>query len=766
MSETLTLQPSASCVISEVPEETDKNMHTSMVQSTEDYRRYLLLKYEVPEEYWYNNIVSVDISAPFSSKGMSLTGRLYFGGIERPFDANGATYENVWGTLIGDSIKDIYYSDTTSPVEIDVERYFLLYWENGLYLSPSWAYRDYSGNLSYLEISAAPALKATFTGSTRFRILSYMEVNGVRFSFTQDYANPTKFDVDTTQPINFNIQTNASSGRSLVEPVLEKVKFLYLLREEGWQTLYFDGGVFSISGDTMQYILDNMLGGYIEVTPTSSSGISGNNPCYIKPVAKPKPFISFSPAGGAFVDRRKDYTFSFQPNAGVTGDYFNYRLSTASEYTTIALDGATKYTLPADTITVGADYVFYWQVHDRYGVEYDSEQMTFTTLESISTAAPVSPSGGIEDIDNPVAFIWTHTISTGSPQTKADLQISADGAEWTELATVEGAETMYTLPAKGLAVGTWYWRVRTYNLDGIAGEWSAAAQFLAVGSPPTPVLNIVDASPRPTIAWQVTDQEAWELTIDGATETNYGTGKRWTSPRYLEDGQHTVSVRVQNKYGRWSNPGSLIVEVQNVPGAAINLTVETGEGAALTWYGSYDFYLVERGGVPIARTTETEYTDLLSVGLCTYQVRGCYADSYNYGLSNLVEVDILPDVPVLIDIKSRDILRLPLSEQQHRTWAWSRSVSVNSYHVAGRALPSVDVGEYTDESLSGSVSFDEEADIRRFNGMLGRLVCLKTDGGDMAIGILTALNKSRGLFYATYNIAVTAADYEEEIRLD
>lgn len=759
MAETLTLQPSKSCVISEVPGEIDKNMHPSTVQGTADYSRYALLAYDISQEYWYLQINDAYINIPYSGSG-----RMVYGYLLDDFDADTATYEIMQGKLRYK--QDSYLREGMSPEKINsieairasacIPNVAGNPTANGIYIQ--------SDNSPILPVSLAakPSLFLSLTSNKRYCKMSFMYVNGEYTELGKSWNFPTEFEVDTTQPTTFEIISTNSEGDSLVNPKIETVKFRYY-DGTSFNDLVFNGSIFTIQGDTMRKTIGH---GYITVSITSTSGENPLNERYIKPVAKPKPFISFSPNSGSFVDRRKDYTFSFQPNAGVTGSYFNYRLSTASKYTTIALDGATKYTLPADTITVGADYVFYWQVQDRYGVDYKSEQMAFTTLESISTASPVSPSGGIEDIDNPVAFIWTHNTSTGSPQTKADLQISTDGTEWTALTTVEGAETMYTLPAKGLAVGTWYWRVRTYNLDGIAGEWSAAAQFLAVGSPPTPVLNIVDASPRPTIAWQVTDQEAWELTIDGVTETNYGTGKRWTSPYYLADGQHRVSVRVQNKYGRWSNPGSLIVEVQNAPGGAINLTVTTGESAALMWGGGYDFYLVERDGVPIARMTETEYTDLLSVGLCSYQIRGCYAESYNYGLSNLVEVDIIPDVPVLIDLKSGDILRLPLSEQQHRTWAWSRSISANSYHVAGRALPSVDVGEYIDESLSGTVSFDEAADIRAFNGMLGRLVCLKTDGGDMAIGILTALNKSAGLFFASYSIAVTSADFDEEIRLD
>lgn len=759
MAETLTLQPSKSCVISEIPGEIDKNLHPATVQSTTDYSRYALFAYDIAAKYWYLQIN--DISISFSASGSGYYTRGYLLG---SFDENAATYENThenlkygyetWKSenISSDEISNIDFIRAAACVPPSGGSSY----GYGAYLMP------HKSVIPNLILSAKPTLNASFLSNKRYLILSSAKVNGTWLTPQSSSLNLSSFAIDTTQPVLFELLTKGSSGTSLHEPSIDTVAIRYIDNTGKWKDFSTSEKLFEISGNEFYRESASTVSFVVNST---GGGIHG--PVYLKLQATPKPFLSFSPSAGAFIDRKKDYTFSFQPNSGVTGVQFKYRPQSSTEYTTIALaDGATTYTLPANTITTGATFVYHWTARDRYGVTYESDELSFITDDVPSTAVTISPNGGLADLDNPVEFIWQHVSSVGSPQSKAELQKSTDGITWEVLATVQGAEQSYTLPAKSIAAGTWFWRVRTYNLDDVAGEWSAAAQFLAVGSPPTPVLTIIDNSPRPTIAWQVTDQEAWELTIDGVTETNYGTGKRWTSPYYLDDGQHRVSVRAQNKYGRWSNPGSLIVNVQNVPGTAINLTVETGEGAALVWYGSYDFYVVERGGVPIARTTETEYTDLLSISLNSYQVRGCYADSYNYGLSNLVEVDITPEVPVLVDVKSGDILRLPLSEQQHRTWTWSRSISANSYHVAGRALPSVDVGEYIDESLSGQVAFDEAEDIRKFNRMLGRLVCLKTDSADMAIGVLTALSKSTGLFYSTYQIAVASADFEEEISLD
>lgn len=477
---------------------------------------------------------------------------------------------------------------------------------------------------------------------------------------------------------------------------------------------------------------------------------------------------SRSPAAGAFLDRTKPQLFSWTTVDGAAITKLRLRAKDAAEYTEYAVaNSADGYTLAANVMTSGK---YEWAVvgNDQYGNSWVTAWLTIDTTDAVSSAAPVSPIGTIVDNDNPVAFVWQHIISTGSAQTKADLQKSADGETWTDLVTVTGAETETVIAAGTLASGTWWWRVRTYNLDGVAGKWSSAAQFVAIGSPTAPKLTVKDTSPKPVIEWQTTEQEAYELTLDGEPTTAYGAAKRWRSPKYLADGAHVVSVRVQNSYGRWSAPGAVELTITNTPGGSIQLTAQ-GEGAAvrLAWNaGGYDYYLVYRDDVAIARVTETEYLDYLSSGLCTYKVRGCYAESNNYGISDPVIVEVYPRCPVIIDVETRAALWLELSEQQHRTYSMTRARQSTSYHIVGQARPSVDVSEFLDETLTVSAAFwaDDRAGMRQLEALLGRVVCLKTDSGEMSVGVLTSTTKTVDMFYTSYQLAVTNTELEEEVR--
>mgnify|MGYP000746552265 FL=1 len=493
---------------------------------------------------------------------------------------------------------------------------------------------------------------------------------------------------------------------------------------------------------------------------------------------------NFSPSSGAFVNRFQKNTFTWDAEDDTdltqvcfaevkqTSAVFEWRVKNASTSKTISVSGATTAcTVPANTFPSGT---LEWRVKvtANSGTTTTSAWQEITTTDVTPTAKPVSPSGIVIDATIVNRFSWKHIISTGTPQSKADLQWSADGTTWNTLATVAGENQYYDVPANKFTSGTKYWRVRTYNTDNMASEWSDKAEFIAINAPSAPSIVIQSTGPRPRITWQTSEQEAYQLTLSSgyASGTVYGTEKAWRSPVYLADGSYTVRVRVQNKYGMWSEWSTAALPVSHTEGEAITLSVDAAHEAALTWQtaGSYDFYLIERDGVAIGRTVQKQYVDHTSIGSVTYRVRGCYADSDNYGVSNSDTAEILPETNMICDLETGVWLEMRLSETQLRNNRTSFSAGVSTVHLAGLAYPIEERSEQRDRALSVACAWPhaQRAAALALEALVGRLVCLKDRYGNMAIGSLPSLESNCDEFMRRYSFTISHTNRKEAITLD
>lgn len=453
---------------------------------------------------------------------------------------------------------------------------------------------------------------------------------------------------------------------------------------------------------------------------------------------------------------------------------FRWRSGASGTIHTINVSGNTQsITVPANTFAGTTSIQWQIAVTANSGVTTTSDWVTLSTADATPTAAPLSPVDTVIDGSKDVLFQWQHSISTGTAQSKADLQKSTDGQTWTTLATVTGAAKQWTCPAGTLTSSIKYWRVRTYNADGIAGEWSDAAQIVVIAAPTAPSIQIKSTGPRPSISWQTSEQEAYQVELDGKLSggTHYGTDKTWTSPAYLADGSHTVRVRVQNQYGMWSNWGTAALPVTNTPGAAITLSVQASSVADLSWQtsGSYDFYLVYRNGKPIAKLTQTQYTDELSSGNVTYQVRGCYADSSNYGLSSAVTVTITTGQYVtLYGIASGKKVTLKHCGLKNQPVQNAINRDIQYIFMYGSTYPHAERSEFVTKKVGGTAVFLPGEDKAGFDALIGELVCLKTQSGEMVIGYLNETSDTSRVNpdKSVVNFSIQQIDYAEVIDID
>lgn len=431
---------------------------------------------------------------------------------------------------------------------------------------------------------------------------------------------------------------------------------------------------------------------------------------------------------------------------------------------------AKKITIPANTFAGLRSAQVRVKVYGSNGLSKTTDQWcTILLSDSVPYAYPLSPSGEMVDCSESITFRWKHQISSGSAQTKAELQWSTDKSTWTALTTITGAVQSWTAPANTFTAGTRYWRVRTYNSDNVASAWSDAATFICVGAPAAPVVVIQELSPRPRISWQVEGQQAYQVELVGvyADGTRFGTDKQWQSPLYLADGDYTVRVRVQNEYGFWSAWGVAPLQIINTPGSAITLTAEAGREVTLAWAASgFDYYIVYRNGAAIARTTETSYVDRTSIGQVEYQVRGCYASSANYSLSDAVTVTVSTPSVCLYDLDAGQWVDLRYDASAHRSTAYSLARDIQYMQLSGRAYPVAERSEFVQRSLRIACVCFTAADRARMLSMLGHLVCVKTPEGNMVMGYIANLSETSDDFFSTYGFDVAQADIKEEIDID
>lgn len=448
---------------------------------------------------------------------------------------------------------------------------------------------------------------------------------------------------------------------------------------------------------------------------------------------------------------------------------FRWRKSASDTVKEIAVSGtATSITIPANTFS-GDSIQWQLSVTANSGVTTTSDWMTLSLTDVESTAVAVAPDRAVLDGASDNVFKWEHVISTGTAQTKAELQQSTDGSTWTALATVTGAANTWTAPAGTFTSGTKYWRVRTYNSKGAAGAWSAATQFIVLAAPATPPVSIVSTEPRPEIRWQSDEQQAYQVEIDGvyASGTRFGTGKTWKAPFYLADGNYTVRVRVQNEYGFWSPWGTAALPVTNVPGSSITLTAEGGIEAVLSWTpGSFDYYLVYRDGVAIAKVTEPGCTDAASIGAVSYQVRGCYDNSDNYSLSDAVEVTVDTDKVRLYDMERSEWLHFLYDSSAHRSTGLSLSQDIQYVQLSGHTYPVAERSEFKSRALRITCVCADDAERQSLRALLGHLTCCKTPEGNMTIGYPASISESSDDFFSTYSFTIEQIDRKEEIDLD
>lgn len=495
--------------------------------------------------------------------------------------------------------------------------------------------------------------------------------------------------------------------------------------------------------------LHNGSGGCVQI-----SGVSTANAPYIRFYIEDPEFAitGISPNSG-FILRKNEAIFTFTPQTNarggmsafsVTNKFLEWKAGEEGTVQTVQ-DSSSGYsiTVPADTFPSSTIQVRIGASFDNFATVYSS-WYTLTTVDSIPTTTILSPKSVYIDGSVPNTFSWSHNITTGTPQSKYELEYSVnDGSSWEQVSAETTSQTSVTFPPDTFPSGSMMWRVRTANQDEIFGEWSDPATVIVRAAPDPPIISPVGSEPMPTIRWQADDQQATEIRIDSVlVATLYGSGKAYTPETFLSDGEHTVSIRVQNRFGLWSEWALASFHTENLSSDTVELSAQSVEnGVGLLWTGPSATYWIERDGEKIAEVNGGDFVDYTAIGEHSYRVRAVLDGGY-YALSN--EVSAVSSVQYAVISRVDPIAFIALEKRRNAFPTHTETIeSLSTFnHYSGRSLPVAEISLHKTIRHQFDFTFKVPKESYVLDALLGETVLYKDCNGACFVGVLSAIDRT------------------------
>lgn len=409
-----------------------------------------------------------------------------------------------------------------------------------------------------------------------------------------------------------------------------------------------------------------------------------------------------------------------------------------------------------------------------------TQWFAFTTIDAASAATAIRPSGLYLDKLQPITFTWRHATPTGSVQSKAELQIKYGSSAWQALATITGIAQEFVQPANTMTSGLMTWRVRTYNAQNLAGDWSAELSNTIIASPGKPNINSIrEDKSRPRISWQCGEQEMYELYIESNNQIIYSSGIVLDSVRehyvkkYLHNGQYKVFIRAKNIFDMWSEWSEFIFNINalkpQVPDMFITPIINgvyvaiNNPNANNTYYlhrisGGRDILIAPLGG-------GYSYTDYRSAGEAHYYIRAIDSDdNFADSLPNKAIADLQGAV-LASALYPQELIAVNIGANAPATRSYELDMPGRFVQYEGRSNP---VAEYSDgqnkkRSLTFTAYTDEDL-YRLENLVKSKETLLLRDKSGLCEYVATLGLKCEDEYarFKTFSITVITVDVNEE----
>lgn len=541
-----------------------------------------------------------------------------------------------------------------------------------------------------------------------------------------------------------------------------------------------------------------------ENTILSGGNYSGNATFYLRGIGNGSNSIQASvtmercdpeikdilPASGSFVDDLNGFRISWTLDApaSAAGNVF---MPTDIQFqwgTTQSLGNTITLTLnpedpesykgvniPANTFPTSG--TVYWKIRWKSELEdtyWETDIGTYSTTDSTAVVTPTYPVNASIDGEVDNIFTWDYESDTGLPQYAFDFQYSNnDGLSWENLFEhQESTSPSCTVPANTFIAGTGLWKVRGYNTDDVAGEWSQQASIIVRAASKPPVISSVTTTPKVTITWQASGQQAFRLTAKNATETYesgivFGTGKTFTIPHYWDDGELQIAISIENRFGVWSDEATTAVIIQNTPSGNISLNGSIKDyGAVLNWQTDSTFkaFYVFRDGAAVASVTDTAYIDYGICGEAAYWIMGVTEEG-NYTESNILDLYSAPEHAIIAAVDSGDWIELRVNRGGMPEITETHTEDISYQYYSGRMYPVAYSSVFRERTKTFSFTVWKDA-AENLGGLIGQLVILKDYTGGKIIGVLNNLQLSGYVRRPDVSFDITVIDYNEEVSFD
>ncbi|MDK2979838.1 MAG: large repetitive protein [Chloroflexota bacterium] len=173
-----------------------------------------------------------------------------------------------------------------------------------------------------------------------------------------------------------------------------------------------------------------------------------------------------------------DNTPTLSWNAGANANRYHVQVSSSAKFSSTKYDFKTsdnEYTLGSL-----ADGKYYWRVsaYNPIGVEGDWSKVYSFTIDTTpqipGQVVLVEPGGGYVSEGSQIQLTWNAVAYAYTYQVQIDNSIEFLTPEYSLFSDEDSTSVI----ASSLTNGTWYWRVRAKNADGIYGAWSDYDYFI------------------------------------------------------------------------------------------------------------------------------------------------------------------------------------------------------------------------------------------------------------------------------------------------